>query len=520
MKTIIKYNVWAAALLLSLNVACEDPYGPEPPGTGKGGVQDAATTLVTIEESGAYETFFKPQIGWTGDVMPFYDEASDTYHMFYLQDWRQNGPIHPIWQVETKDFATYANNMAAVTNGVSGEQDEAIGTGSVIKGNDGIYYCFYTGERSTNYVDGTPRQAVMRASSTDLKTWQKDYDFKIISASPDYNYKEFRDPCVIWDADKQVYRLFVASDYKGYTSKAIAHYVSTDLTNWTLQDKPLYENQETFTECPDVFKIGDYWYIVYSSIVDPRTVRYVYKSGSLDDDTPWSSPTALEGRMYYAAKTAPARDGGRYLAGWCMTLEGTFDSSGWGGSMVVHKLSQKPGSPELQVEVPETVSAKFSKPVEIEQIDTKGYAIFENAKYTLQQSGQVRFARMESPAKISVKLNRRSDEFIAGFTFGAANEAESLNKLIIIMEPSSSKFDLVYDEQGSENIQMNFVSLWALQDAQVFDVEILIEKSVVVIYINDMFAMSSRIYQTDGNPWAIFCDKGTAEFENLSLFTY
>ena len=63
-----KYNVMAAALLLSLNVACEDPYGPEPPGTGEGGVQDAAATLVTIDENGAYETFFKPQIGWTGDT--------------------------------------------------------------------------------------------------------------------------------------------------------------------------------------------------------------------------------------------------------------------------------------------------------------------------------------------------------------------------------------------------------------------------------------------------------------------
>ena len=520
MKTMFKYNVMAAALLLSLNVACEDPYGPEPPGTGEGGVQDAAATLVTIDENGAYETFFKPQIGWTGDVMPFYDEASGTYHLFYLQDWRQSGPIHPVWQVETKDFATYANNAAAVTNGVAGEQDEAIGTGSVIKGNDGKYYCFYTGERSTNYVDGTPRQAVLRASSSDLKTWHKDRDFKMISASPDYNYKEFRDPCVIWDEDKQVYRMFVASDYKGYTSKAIAHYTSADLTNWTLQAKPLYENQETFTECPDVFKIGDYWYIVYSSIDDPRTVRYVYKSGSLDDDTPWSSPTALEGKMYYAAKTAPAQDGGRYLAGWCMTLEGTFDSSGWGGSMVVHKLSQKPGTAELQLTVPEAVSAKFSTPVALEAVDQYGEASQNGSNYTLREGSRVRFARLHSPAKISVNLHRNSDEFIAGFSFAAADEADTQNKIIMLMEPSASKFDLVYDQQGAANTQMNYLSLWALQDAREFDVEILIEKSVVVVYINDMLVMSNRIYQTDGNPWTIFCDKGEAVFSDLSIHTY
>ena len=90
----------------------------------------------------------------------------------------------------------------------------------------------------------------------------------------------------------------------------------------------------------------------------------------------------------------------------------------------------------------------------------------------------------------------------------------------MLMEPSASKFDLVYDQQGAANTQMNYLSLWALQDASEFDVEILIEKSVVVVYINDMLVMSNRIYQTDGNPWTIFCDKGEAVFSDLSIHTY
>lgn len=499
-----------AALSLA---ACSPSYGPEPVDPEK--EIDAAKTLVTAEESGAYKTFFKPAIGWVGDVMPFYDEASATYQMFYLQDWRHGGSIHPIWRAETKDFASFGSAALAIDNGATGEQDETIGTGSAIKGGDGKYYFFYTGEISTNYIEGMPRQAVLRASSTDLKTWTKDRSFKMISASPDYNYSEFRDPCVIWDADAGVYRMFVSSTYQG--SNALAHYTSADLSEWTLQAAPLYRSTATFMECADVFKLGSYWYIIYSSISDPRTVNYIYKSGSLDDGGSWSEPAALDGRMYYAAKTAPSADGGRYLSGWCMTLEGDYDASGWGGAMVTHKLTQAEGG-ELTAGPVAAVSAKYSAARELKEVDMGGSAGGSAGTYDLSDSSYVRFSRLEQAAKITARIVPSSEAFIAGFCFAAADDNESLEQIKIIMNSQTGQYDLVYDrDQDGSVSQQNFVSLWSMREASAFDVEILIEKSVVVVYVNGSKAMSCRIYLTEGNPWTIFTAGGSASFENVTL---
>lgn len=488
---------------------------------------DAEYTLVSTQESGACETFFKPRIGWVGDVMPFYDESTNIFNIFYLQDWRENGAIHPYWKVETNNFASYSNNALAISNGSSEEQDEALGTGCIMKGNDGIYYAFYTGEKSTNYIEGMPRQAVMRASSLDLKTWTKDYDFNMIGASPDYNYSEFRDPHVFWDADACIYRMVVASDYMGYDYKALAHYTSSDLSNWNLQDKPLIKTTRTFMECPDVFKIGEYWYVVYSSIESPRTVQYVYKKGTLDDDNAWSDAVSLDGYNYYAAKTAADKNGNRYLCGWCMTFEGEYDSSGWGGNLIVHRIVQEDSnSPILTVKVPDAIADKFKNDITLSELkregavtntDTQSYQL----EYTDDQKADVYFSRLQSPAKISAKIHKLTDDAIFGWTFGAAGEADNTNSLRFLIEPSNSdKYDLAYDKDGLGSELVNWFSLWSIKDASEYKVEIYIEKSVVVIYVNDKIAMTNRMYNTQDNPWYIFCEKGKVEFIDLQITNY
>ena len=515
------YFCIAAALTLA---ACSDPDYPNP---GRPDLPEtSATALRTERESGAYSLFFKPAIGWVGDAMPFFDPASGRFHVFYLQDWREAGPIHPYWVVETDDFARFDGNRLALSNGTAAEQDEALGTGSVIRGNDGTYYCFYTGEKSTNYVEGNPRQAVMRATSTDLKTWTKDPAFGLLSASPDYHIQEFRDPCVFWDADCQLYRMVVASDYHGYDYKALAHYTSPDLFHWTLRPEPLVKTTRTFMECPDVFKMGDYWYVLYSSIEDPRTVQYIYRQGSLDDDTPWSEPVSLDGRNYYAAKTAVDKEGNRYLSGWCQTFEGEYDSSGWGGSLVTHRLVQAgPTDPTLLASMPEAIGQRLAKPLALTELE-RSARVEKHAEgdYTLQAdeaaTDTVLLDRLATPSRLTLTVQRLTDDAVFGLAFGAGSNADRLYNLRFLVEPSVQKYDLAFESNGRHTdgwTQYNWRSLWDVKDETTYRLTLCMEKSVLVAYVNDRLAFSCRCYQLDQNPWMLFVERGKVRFQGITL---
>lgn len=459
----------------------------------------------TVNYSGAYSVFFKPQVGWVGDVMPFFDPADGKFHIFYLADWRTSGPIHPIWHTETADFSSYGAIRAAIANGASTEQDGVIGTGSFIRGGDNRYYCFYTGERSASEF---PRQGVMLASSDDLRTWRKEPSFGVLSASPDYDVNEFRDPQVFYDEADAQYHLVVTSYFQG--RKALAHYVSADLQSWELLPEPLYVTDDTFMECPDVFRMGGKWYIVYSRIEAPRRVVYLFND-DLKDPSGWSDPRPLDGYNYYAAKTAADTQGNRYLAGWCQTFEGAYDSSGWGGSLVVHRLTQNADG-TLNVSVPEGVAAGYAAEyVGDEPAASEGVAS-TGGGYTVPASGSVTFGRMPSALHVRVDVAAGPQaEF--GFAFGAAADRTTCHKLHFAPGAASLRFLEVSDEGVVE------LNATTLSVSGTYRIDLYIEHSVCVCYIDGSRAFTCRIYPMEHNFWTLYADGGSVAFSNLALKT-
>ena len=88
---------------------------------------------------------------------------------------------------------------------------------------------------------------------------------------------------------------------------------------------------DRFYECPDVFKMGDWWYLVYSEQASfMRKVQYFkgktleeLKATTANDAGIWpdNREGMLDSRAFYAGKTAS--DGtNRYIWGWCPTRAG------------------------------------------------------------------------------------------------------------------------------------------------------------------------------------------------------
>ena len=98
----------------------------------------------------------------------------------------------------------------------------------------------------------------------------------------------------------------------------------------------------------ELFQMGDYWYLVFSTFSDKFTTHY---SIAKNPNGPWIIPEddVFDTRADYAIKTAS--DGKtRFAFGWIASKYGDCDFGPWewGGTMVFHELIQNPADGTLQ----------------------------------------------------------------------------------------------------------------------------------------------------------------------------
>ena len=100
-------------------IGCGDPnVGPDPVDET---AVDTTTTLRNVTETGGYSTFYKPQTGFVGDPMPYYNASDQSYYLFFLQDWRNGAPTdHPIYVTKTTDYAKFNGFTEAIPCGIPG----------------------------------------------------------------------------------------------------------------------------------------------------------------------------------------------------------------------------------------------------------------------------------------------------------------------------------------------------------------------------------------------------------------
>ena len=82
---------------------------------------DGTATYFQSSDEHGFSMYYKPQVGFVGDPMPFYDPVAKDFKVMYLQDYRPNpeATYHPIFGVATKDGATYESLgelISCVTN--------------------------------------------------------------------------------------------------------------------------------------------------------------------------------------------------------------------------------------------------------------------------------------------------------------------------------------------------------------------------------------------------------------------
>ena len=469
----------------------------------------------------AYRLYPAPEGAYVGDVMPFVTEDG-TLEIYYLYDTDHNGQgYHPIYLYSTDDLVGYQDRGMVLNYGQMTDPDPAIGTGCVMRDRDGFYHLFYTGHNDTGN-GGMGKECVMHATSTDRENWVKDEEV-VFFAPEGYSKDDFRDPEVFWVEEDACYWLLIAAR-NNTLGGVVAKYRSPDLKNWEFCG-PLYAPQAQYMlECPDLFRVGDTWYLCYSW----DCVTYYAIGESMDG--PFTAPednildgkglTEGNGFVFYAAKTAVLNEN-TYLCGWIGRAGLSADSGfyQWAGNVMNHQLVQHEDK-TLGVCAPApyadyfTIEKPFHAKKEEGKVKIKGSSITlsaEKGNYALADLG------MRAPTMLLECDVTLAENGLAGFAFGGSENGAAWTALCLDAGRGLLHYE-GYELTELATYEPMAVTRFDFGESASYHVKLVCENEIVVLYVNEQKALSSRIsHSIDGAHIGVFADGCSAVFSNIRI---
>jgi len=422
------------------------------------------------------------------------------------------------FHVVTKDFVNFVDLGEAIPHGSEVEQDLNVFTGCVLQAG-GRFHIFYTGHNTVD--NGLPNQVIMHATSTDLLSWEKDTGF-LLQADPNrYEMDDWRDPFVFWNEKEGEYWVLIAArTRRGPKSRrgCIGLARSRDLANWEVVD-PFWSPRLYYThECPDLFRWGQYWYLVYSTFTE-RFATHYRVSETLKG--PWTAPTndTFDGRAFYAAKTAAggtARSR-RFAFGWNPTRKGDTDDGSWqwGGNLVVHELLQRADG-SLDVILPREITKAFGS--RKRAIPGKGIGSYDLRGGEVTLRAPDRFAwlslgRMPDPSLVGCKVSWGPNTRSCGIMINAYENMDSYYQ--VRLEPGRDR--MVFDRWPRAGDQPFMAERPLDLSRGSSSLTVLTEDTMVEIYADNRVALSIRAYNRRGGFLGVFVSEGEATFSGISV---
>lgn len=465
-----------------------------------------------------YNLYPAPEDAYVGDTMPFVTDDGQL-ELYYLYDTDHNGQAyHPIHKYVTKDFTSYDDHGEMLKFGLLSDPDPAIGTGSVVQDQKGGYHLFYTGHNDSGN-SGKGKECVMHAISSDRETWTKVPEDTFHSPEH-YSKDDFRDPEVFWVEEEKCYWLLMAArdNRKG---GVVAKYTSKDLKNWKFEG-PLYApNKQFMLECPSIIHISDKYYLTYSW----DCVTYYAMSDSINGPYVAPEDNVLDGTgfIFYAAKTKHFNDND-YLCGWIGRAGTTKDTGtySWAGNVLNHQLVQyEDGS--LGVKEPDSFENYFTENKDFKATVSSGKdKVKDNTVSLSPDEGAYAIADMGTrPATMMLECDVTiAKDAVAGFSFVKEGSDELPTALCLdrrwnMLHYEGLTIDKILNDTPSAYTKFDFTT------NDTHHVKLICENEIVVMYVDNKKALSSRILNSvDGARMGFFASSGDVTFENITVKTH
>jgi len=463
------------------------------------------------ENEDNYTLFPMTDGAYVGDTMPYFEDGK--MNIYYLADQRDGKTgYHPWALFRTEDYCTYEDAGIVIPYAESAsEQDNALGTGCVMKDQNGGYHAFYTGHN--DYYD--PAEAVMHATGTDLTHWTKVPEDTFTGTDP-YSTDDFRDPYVFYVPEEQKYWMLVVTRSAG--TGVIVKYTSTDLHKWT--DEGVFFADDmgygTNMECPSLLQFKGKWYLAFSDQWPDRVV-HIRVSDSINGPFVRPEQHTFDGNGFYAGRLET--DGERlYIVGWNGTKikHDDMNDYDWAGSMVVHELEQKPDG-SLAPVVNEKVVEKLSR-----EMPVKPAALTETAEFS---DGNVRFSGNEyeiaqfdpfpGTVRVEADITGFKGEDMFGISF--APDIENAGSLTYLFNVKENKVEFynapdLFNEDAQSFMDFDFSGKDSIH------MTLLLSGGVASLYVDDEIALTARMYRSQGTSWEFFGIRSGVSFENIGFY--
>ena len=290
-------------------------------------------------------------------------------------------------------------------------------------------------------------------------------------------------------------------------------------------------------ECPDLFKMGDWYYLIYSQYTG-RFQTYYRMSKSLNG--PWIAPAndSFDTRCFYAAKTGT--DGqNRYLYGWNPTRYYNnwdynppiypgkdYNSFDWGGAMVVHRLVQNPDG-TLGVTVPDAVDQALTIHNKIPLSPMNGpWEVGETFAATGNPHGfSTLLFQNRVPEVCKLEMDLTFSETVREIGVALQVNQEFGTGYYLSYQPHRARLEWksglrMYDEGGwTFPFDVEMERPIALDPNMPHKLKVFIQGSIVVAYLDGQVALNTRMFDYSHQLFGLFASNGTARFDNIRLWT-
>lgn len=478
----------------------------------------------------------------TGDAIPFYHDG--TYHIFSLTP-PDGTTVYPA-RLRTSyshsistDLVNWTDVETALWPG-EGDEPDACGvwTGCAMYG-EGRYHIFYTGY---NYKI-EDQQTICHATSDDGLHWTKDPSNPVIRPDPErYERIDFRDPYCFYNEDEGRYWMLVSGRLiEGPPTKTgcVILYVSDDLKNWEHRG-PLYTPYHTnCPECPEMWKMGDLWYLSYSRFSEFGNTIYRISDTPYG---PWRTPSrdGIGGRRFYAAKSLVNDEGRRFYFAW---IHDRADSSNfgewyWGGQFLIpHEVRQNEDG-ELDVLMPHELIEEMTKKIstayrpvlgqhgspseKVQRLDglsSLAYGFFETREPRFYFHAKVRVEEIYDSFGILLKSNDDISQRIE-LIFERGMQRVSLLNLPMAADPfwqqSCTNIGTPKDA-GPDGVRVA-ERPFEVYPGQLIDLKLVIDHDLIEIFVDEQAAFSYRYYGDVDHEIGLFAQDSKITVFDIEMF--
>ena len=448
--------------------------------------------------------YFKPPAldHWVGDCMPFYHAG--LFHFYYLLDEGHHQALgglggHQWAHATTTDLKEWLHHPLALPISEAGEV--SICTGSIFHYGD-TYYAFH----AVRQPDWTQRLGL--ATSADGIHFTKMPVPPHAEPPPAYDPHHFRDPVVFHDTMTNRFHMLVTSKLVNHDIPALggclAHLMSDDLQQWTMQEPFLLPGFTDAPECPDWFEWNGWYYLVFSNQLQ---ARYRMARSPLG---PWLRPQQdlLDGPWTRVMKTAPYHDDRRLGVAWVGTRQDDRDTGKfqWGGHAVFREIVQHPDGTLGTKFVPEMNPASHA-PVSIPITAQTGEVTTTADGIDLTAgSGMAAVGFAGVPRNVQITMTLRPHADAPRFGVRLRESAHFVDGVTLDILAAAQRVEL-YDAPLDPVIGL---------DAPI-TLEIILKDDLIDVCLNGRYCLINRCPEQRGELLTLFCHTGSVRVEDLTI---